>query len=88
MEDLNLLINGERTNKYGASSSSSSSDPTSHPTSMSLDVGVGVWIWNGPWVGANVVSSSQGGWEGDGTSFLLILVCLVCLLGGTPTAES
>ena len=57
---------------------------------MSLGVGVGVLRGRGSstWVGADVVSSLQGGWEGDETALLLILVYLVCLLGGTPTAES
>jgi len=57
---------------------------------MSLGVGVGVLRGrgSGTWVGANVVSSLQGGWEGDEMALLLILVYLVCLLGGTPTAES
>ena len=57
---------------------------------MSLGVGVGILRGrgSGTWVGANVVSSSQGGWEGDETAFSPILVCLVCLLGGSPKAES
>jgi len=57
---------------------------------MSLGVGVGVLRGrgSGTWVGADVVSSLQGGWEGDEMALLLILVYLICLLGGTPTAES
>ncbi len=69
---------------------------------MSLGVGVGVLRGrgSGTWVGADVVSSSQGGGEGDKTALLqgggegdktallLVLVYLVCLLGGIPTAES
>ena len=84
LEDLDLP-NGEHTNKHRASSSSLySSNLTSQPTSMSLGMGVGVWIGSSPWVGANVVSSSQRGWEGDKTSFLLILVTLICLWEALP----
>ena len=57
---------------------------------MSLDVGVGILRRRGgsTWAGADVVSSSHGGWEGDITAGMLILVFLVCLLGGAPKAES